>query len=38
MLVNVTGQAMDGIGRNYAVNLAPTNFDSRRCNNVQQYC
>ena len=25
---NVTGQALDGIGRNYAVNLAPTNFDT----------
>ena len=25
---NVTGQALDGIGRNYSVNLAPTNFDS----------
>ena len=25
---NVTGQALDGIGRNYAVNLAPTNLDS----------
>ena len=25
---NVTGQAFDGIGRNYAVNLAPSNIDS----------
>ena len=25
---NVTGQALDGIGRNYAVNLSPTNIDS----------
>jgi len=25
---NVTGQALDGIGRNYAVNLAPTNLES----------
>jgi len=25
---NVTGQALDGIGRNYAVNLAPTNIES----------
>ena len=25
---DVTAQALDGIGRNYAVNLAPTNFDS----------
>jgi hypothetical protein len=24
---NITGQALDGIGRNYAVNLAPTNLD-----------
>jgi hypothetical protein len=26
---NVTGQALDGIGRNYAVNLAPSNIDSK---------
>ncbi len=25
---NITGQALDGIGRNYAVNLAPTNIDT----------
>ena len=25
---DVTGQALDGIGRNYAVNLAPSNIDS----------
>ena len=25
---NVTGQALDGVGRNYAVNLAPTNVES----------
>ena len=25
---DITGQAMDDIGRNYAVNLAPTNFDT----------
>jgi len=25
---DITGQALDGIGRNYAVNLAPTNLDT----------
>ena len=25
---NITGQALDGIGRNYAVNLTPTNVDT----------
>lgn len=25
---NITGQALDGIGRNYAVNLAPTNIET----------